>query len=101
VGADRGGRMSRRRKRDAVLRLLRGEDLDRVSRSLGAAAATLSGRGDTFLDSGEASLATSPPYSVRAEGAHHLWRKVPPGELSITPVADEQPCRVTGLVEAS
>jgi transposase len=35
VGAGRGGRMSRQRKRDAVLRLLRDEDLDMVSRSLG------------------------------------------------------------------
>ena len=39
----RGGRMSRQRKRDAVLRLLRGEDLEIVSRSLGVTAATLSG----------------------------------------------------------
>ncbi len=39
----RGGRMSRRRKRDAVLRLLRGEDLETVSRSLGVTAAALSG----------------------------------------------------------
>ena len=43
----------------------------------------------------------NPSYSVRAEGAHHQWRKVPPGELSMTPVADERPGRVTGLVEAS
>jgi hypothetical protein len=34
VDLGRGGRMSRQRKRDAVLRLLRGEDLDLVSRSL-------------------------------------------------------------------
>jgi transposase len=60
VGASRGGRMSRQRKRDAVLRLLRGEDLDTVSRSLGVAAATLSGWRDAFLDGGEASLATKP-----------------------------------------
>jgi transposase len=33
--------MSRQRKRDAVLRLLRGEDLDTVSRSLGVTAANL------------------------------------------------------------
>ena len=33
--------MSRQRKRDAVLRLLRGEDLETVSRSLGVTAATL------------------------------------------------------------
>jgi transposase len=60
VGAGRGGRMSRQRKRDAVLRLLRGEDLDTVSRSLGVTAATLSGWRDAFLDGGEASLASKP-----------------------------------------
>ena len=43
TGLGRGGRMSRQRKRDAVLRLLRGEDLDLVSRGLGVTAATLSG----------------------------------------------------------
>jgi transposase len=52
--------MSRQRKRDAVLRLLRGEDLETVSRSLGVTAATLSGWRDAFLDGGEASLATRP-----------------------------------------
>jgi transposase len=56
----RGGRMSRQRKRDAVLRLLRGEDLDTVSRALGVTAATLSGWRDAFLDGGEASLASKP-----------------------------------------
>jgi hypothetical protein len=43
----------------------------------------------------------NPSYSVRAEGAHHQWRKIPSGELSIAPVADERLCRVTGLAEAS
>ena len=56
----RGGRMSRQRKRDAVLRLLRGEDLELVSRALGVTAATLSGWRDAFLAGGEASLATRP-----------------------------------------
>src|ERR1700709_74239 len=56
----RGGRMSRQRKRDAVLRLLRGEDLDTVSRALGVTAATLSGWRDAFLDGGEATLASKP-----------------------------------------
>ena len=60
AGPGRGGRMSRRRKRDAVLRLLRGEDLDVVSRSLGVTAATLSGWRDAFLAAGEASLASRP-----------------------------------------
>jgi hypothetical protein len=40
AGPGRGGRMSRQRKRDAVLRLLRGEDLETVSRALGVTAAT-------------------------------------------------------------
>ena len=60
AGLGRGGRMSRQRKREAVLRLLRGEDLDTVSRSLGVTAATLSGWRDAFLAAGEASLATRP-----------------------------------------
>jgi len=50
----RGGRMSRQRKREAVLRLLRGEDLETVSRSLGVTVATLSAWLDAFLTAGEA-----------------------------------------------
>ena len=60
AGPGRGGRMSRQRKRDAVLRLLRGEDLETVSRSLGVTAATLTSWRDAFLAAGEASLATRP-----------------------------------------
>ena len=60
VGLGRGGRMSRQRKRDAVLRLLRGENLEILSRALGVTAATLSGWRDAFLAGGEASLATRP-----------------------------------------
>ena len=41
------------------------------------------------------------PARVRLEGAHHLWRKVPSGELSIDPEADERLGRATGRVEAS
>src|ERR1044072_7521938 len=59
-GLGRGGRLSRQRKREAVLRLLRGEDLELVSRSLGVTAATLSGWREAFLAGGEASLATRP-----------------------------------------
>ncbi len=58
VGLGRGGRMSRQRKRDAVLRLLRGEDLEILSRALGVTAATLSGWQDTFLSTSKSSLAT-------------------------------------------
>jgi transposase len=53
-----GGRMSRQCKTAAVLRLLRGEDLETVSRSLGVTAATLSGWRDAFLAAGEATLTT-------------------------------------------
>jgi transposase len=60
VGRGRGGRMSRQRKREAVLRLLWGEDLERVSRSLGVTAATLSSWREAFLAAGAASLATRP-----------------------------------------
>src|SRR5271166_3532693 len=56
----RGGRMSRQRKTAAVLRLLRGEDLELVSRSLGVTAATLTAWRDAFLAAGEAALATKP-----------------------------------------
>ena len=52
--------MSRQRKREAVLRLLRGEDQELVSRSLGVTAATLSGWREAFLAAGEASLAIRP-----------------------------------------
>src|ERR1043166_9944753 len=54
----RGGRMSRQRKTAAVLRLLRGEDLETVSRELGVTAATLTGWHDAFLAGGEAALTT-------------------------------------------
>ena len=52
--------MSRQRKTAAVLRLLRGEDLETVSRELGVTAATLSSWHDAFLAAGEASLKTRP-----------------------------------------
>ena len=70
AGPGRGGRMSRQRKRDAVLRLLRGEDLETVSRSLGVTAATLTAWRDAFLAAGEASLASRPPTArnSRANG---------------------------------
>jgi transposase len=69
AGPGRGGRMSRQRKRDAVLRLVRGEDLETVSRGLGVTAATLSGWRDAFLSGGEASLATRATDSKALESA--------------------------------
>ena len=50
------GRFSAKRKSEAVLRLLRGEDLDTLSRELGVVAATLSAWRDAFLDGGTAAM---------------------------------------------
>ena len=60
-------RMSARRKQDAVLRLLRGEDLELLSRELGVTAAELSGWREAFLAAGEASLKTRPADAREAE----------------------------------
>src|SRR6187455_3865529 len=56
VALGRGGRMSRQRKTAAVLRLLRGADLETLSRELGVTAARLTGWHDAFLAGGEAAL---------------------------------------------
>ena len=60
-------RMSARRKQDAVLHLLRGEDLELLSRELGAIAAELSLWREAFLAAGEASLKTRPADARDAE----------------------------------
>jgi transposase-like protein len=52
------GRFSAKRKRDAVLRLLRGEDLDLLARELGVNAPTLAGWREAFLEHGLAGLRT-------------------------------------------
>ena len=73
-------RMSAGRKREAVLRLLRGEDLELVSRELGVTAAELSGWRDQFLAGGEASL-KSRPADARDVEIGRLQAKV--GELTM------------------
>src|SRR4051812_4261909 len=81
-----GGRMSRQRKRDAVVRLLRGEDLEILSRALGVTAATLTGWQDSFLAAGEATAPTGMDGSGRTpavdgRAARHLGpRARPPGD---------------------
>ena len=74
-------RMSARRKQEAVLRLLRGEDLELVSRELGITAAELSGWRDQFLAGGEAWLKSRPADERDAE-IGRLQAKV--GELTMT-----------------
>ena len=59
--------MSRQRKTAAVMRPLRGEDLETVSRSLGVTAATLTMWRDAFLVAGEAALATRPDSGEELE----------------------------------
>lgn len=58
--ADRG-RYSARRKSETVLRLLRGEQLDALSRELGVTAATLSGWREDFLAAGLAGFKSRHP----------------------------------------
>jgi len=74
-------RMSARREQAAVLRLLRGEDLELVSRELGVTAAELSGWRDQFLAAGGASLKSRPADARDAE-IGRLQAKV--GELTMT-----------------
>ena len=74
------GRFSAQRKTDAVLRLLRGEDLDALSRELGVTAATLSTWREDFLAGGKAAL-RSRPADGRAEQLHRLQAEV--GELTM------------------
>lgn len=59
--------MSAKRKQSAVLRLLRGEDLELLSRELSVPAAELSVWRDAFLAAGEASLKTRPTDGRDAE----------------------------------
>ena len=73
-------RMSAGRKREAVLRLLRGEDLELVTRQLGVTAAELSGWREAFLAGGEASLKSRPADARDAE-IGRLKEKV--GELTM------------------
>ena len=69
-----------RRKTEAVLRLLRGEDLDTLSRELGVVAATLSGWRESFLDGGTAAM-KSRPADDRDEEIARLRSKV--GQLTM------------------
>ena len=78
AGRGRGGRFSARRKRETVRRLLRGEDLESVSRELGITAARVSQWRDQFLAAGQASLKSRAP-DARDEDNRRLQAKI--GEL--------------------
>ncbi len=73
-------RMTAGRKRDAVLRVLRGEPLEIVARELSVTAADVSGWRDAFLEAGAASL-KSRPRDDRDATIDRLRTKV--GELTM------------------
>lgn len=60
-------RMSAKRKQGAVLRLLKGEPIELMSRELSVTAAELAGWRDAFLAAGEAALKTRPAGDRDAE----------------------------------
>lgn len=74
------GRWSSRRKLEVVLRILRGEDLDTLSRELGVTAARLSEWRDEFLAAGQAGL-KSRLADQRDEEIARLRAKI--GELTM------------------
>ncbi len=79
---DRGGRFSAPRKAQAVLRLLRGEDLELLSRELGVVASTLSLWREEFLSAGQLALkGKTGKTDVRDEQIGRLKKKV--GELTM------------------
>jgi hypothetical protein len=84
------GRFSARRKTGAVLRLLRGEDLDTLSRELGVIASTLSSWRDSSLDGGTAAM-RSRPADDRDERVARLQAKV--GQLTMDVELLEQKCQ--------
>jgi len=61
TGRGERGRFSSQRKMEAVIRLLKGEELDALSRELGVAAGTLAGWKETFLGVGRAGLKSRGP----------------------------------------
>ncbi|QAT84972.1 hypothetical protein EJ065_3410 [Corallococcus coralloides] len=61
------GRFSAKRKKEAVLRLLKGEELDALSRELGVTAAVLSEWRERFLAGAEANLKSREPEAADDE----------------------------------
>ena len=74
------GRWSSRRKREVVLRVLRGEDLDALSRELSVTAGAIARWRDQFLAGGQAAV-RSRPADERDDEIARLRGKV--GELTM------------------
>jgi len=75
------GRFSARKKTKAVIRLLRGEDLDKLSRELGVTAATLASWRDQFVAGGQAHLKSRKVEDPDEEQVRRLQAKI--GELTM------------------
>ncbi len=76
----RGGRFSRFRKEEAILRLIRGEDLETLSRELGVTAATLSQWRAKYTAGGQTALLER-ERDARDEQSERLKAKI--GELTM------------------
>lgn len=75
-----GGRFSPQLKMEAVIRLLRGEDLDALSRELGVAGATLGEWREKFVAAGQSEL-RSPPDDEHDDEIRRLRAKI--GEITM------------------
>jgi transposase-like protein len=80
VGSERKRRFSSRRKAEAVMRLLRGESLETVSRELKVTAARLSQWRESFLAAGGAALKSRRP-DARDDEVRRLRAKI--GEIAM------------------
>lgn len=80
AGGDRG-RFSAQRKREAVLRLLRGESLEKMSRELGVTAARLSTWREAFMDRGTQGLKSRAMDAAEDGERQRLQAKI--GELTM------------------
>ena len=74
------GRWSSRRKMEVVLRALRGEDLDALSRELGVTAGSIAQWREQFLTGGQATV-KSRPADERDDELRRLRAKI--GELTM------------------
>jgi len=88
------GRFTSKRKMEAVLRVLRGEDLDNVSREIGVTAGRLATWREDFLDGGQASL-KSRRRDARDDEVDRLKRMV--GELTMDNELLVERCRRQGV----
>lgn len=78
TNTDERGRWSSKKKLDAVLRLLKGEDLDTLSRELRLNAATLSSWREVFLANGLAGLKSreTDPETKRSISCRKRWPRL-------------------------